>query len=210
MVVRCQLRSCFAQFHAVVGSSLCQRPCRARGRRTATVWICFLHAGLLVDPWCPCLPAVTRVALGTSCARPRVGVPMLHAEENAYPRCRWVANELRASNPPAGHAKVSTKVRNVTHDLSGGGMSSQWHTWKSALISVLALDADSVDDVRLQLSAHGRSSPGWSPILEGHSEYRCRHRTCLSAQLTMPDVTVPIRGNVTGACSCCLMELCAH
>ena len=33
-----------------VGSSLCQRPCRARGRNTATVWVCFLYAGLLVDP----------------------------------------------------------------------------------------------------------------------------------------------------------------
>ena len=63
--------------------------------------------------------------------------------------------------------------------------------------TVLALDADSVDGVHLQLSAHGRSSIGWSPILEGHSEYRSRQRACLSAQLTMPDVTVPIRGNVT-------------
>ena len=127
---------------------------------------------------------------------------MRHAEEHAYPRCRLVANKLRASDPPAGHAKVSTKVRNVTHDLSGGGMSFQWYTWKSV--------PDSVDDVRLQLSTHGRSSTGWSPILEGRSEYRSRHRTCRGAQLTMPDVTVPVRGNVTGACSCCLMELRAQ
>ena len=124
---------------------------------------------------------------------------MRHVEENAYPRCRLVAN-----------AKVRSKVRNVTHDLSGGGVSFQWHTWKSALITVLALDADSVDDVRLQLYGHGRSSTGWSPILEGRSEFRSRHRTGRGAQLTMPDVTVPLRGNVTGACSCCLMELCAQ
>ena len=188
-------------FMQYVGSSLCQRFCRARGRSTAAARICFLHAGLLVDPWCPCLPAVTQAVLGTSCARPRVGVPMLHAEENAHPRCRLVANELRTSSPPAGHAKVSTQVRNVHRDLSGGGVSFQWHNWNSALITVLALDA---------VSAHGRSSIGWSPILEGRSEYRSRQRACLSAQLTMPDVTVPIRGNVTGACSCCLMELCAQ
>ena len=85
-----------------------------------------------------------------------------------------------------------------------------WHNWNSALITALALVPDSVDDAHLQLSVHGRSSIGWSPIHEGRSEYRSRQRTCLSTQLTMPDATVPIRGSVTGTCTCFLMALCAQ
>ena len=178
-------------FMQYVGSSMCQRPCQSRGRNTATARICLLYAGLIVDPWCPCLPAVTQVVLGTFCARPWVGVPMLHAEEDAYPCCRLVANELRASSLTAS-------------------MLFHWHNWNSALITALALVPDSVDDAHLQLSVHGRSRIGWSPIHEGRSEYRSRQRTCLSTQLTMPDATVPTRGNVTGTCTCFLMALCAQ
>ena len=147
------------RFMQYVGSSMCQRPCQSRGRNTPTARICLLCEGLIVDPWCPCLPAVTQVVLGTFCARPWVGVPMLHADEDAYPCYRLVANELRASSLTAG-------------------MLFHWHNWNSALITALALVPDSVDDAHLKLSVHGRPSIGWSPIHEGRSEYRSRQRTC--------------------------------